>query len=102
MTFNLKSQRCTVRNSYHFKNLEIVSSSYFWTSCESEITFDGLNEQISPFCAIFKGITHTRAIDASVIFQGFTLLLISQATSKVIIKSVYLMRGILGGYPIPQ
>ena len=50
-----------VRNSYHFKDLEIVSSNYYWTSCDSEIAFDGLSEQISPFRTILKGITHTRA-----------------------------------------
>ena len=79
-----------VRNSYHFMDWEIFFSSYYWTSCESEIAFVGLKEQISPFCMILKGITHTRAIDASVIFQRFTLLLVSQATSKVIIKKCLL------------
>ena len=27
------------------KDLKIVFSSYYWTSCESEIALDGLNEQ---------------------------------------------------------
>ena len=39
---------------------------------------------------ILKGITHTRANDAGVIFQRLTLLLVSQATSKVIIKIIFL------------
>ena len=39
---------------------------------------------------IFKGITHTRANDAGVIFQRLTLLLVKQATSKVIIKILFL------------
>ena len=34
-------------------------------------------------CKTLKGINHTKAKDASVIFQRITLLLVSQATSKV-------------------
>ena len=45
---------------------------------------------------ILKGMTHTRENDASVIFQCLTLLSVSQATSKVIIKNVYLICGVHG------
>ena len=38
---------------------------------------------LSPFCKTLKGINHTKAKDASVMFQRITLLLVSQATSKV-------------------
>ena len=43
-----------------------------------------LERKISPFCKVLKGINHTRANDASVIFQRITLLLVSQATSKIL------------------
>ena len=43
-----------------------------------------LERKISPFCKVLKGISHTRANDATVIFLRITLLLVSQATSKII------------------
>ena len=43
-----------------------------------------LEQKISPLFKVLKGINHTRANDASVIFQRITLLLVSQATSKII------------------
>ena len=44
-----KVRVCMVRNFNHFQYLEIVFSSYYWTSSESEIALDGLNEQ----CLLF-------------------------------------------------
>ena len=49
-----------------------------------------LERKISPFCKVLKGINHTRANDASVIFQRITLLLVSQATSKIITIKCFL------------
>ena len=40
---------------------------------------------ISPFCKTLKEINHIMGNDASVVFQCITLLLVSEATSKVII-----------------
>ena len=73
------------RNYYHFKDLVVVSSINLWTSCGSsaEIWFGWLERILSPFCKTLKGINHTKANDASVIFQRITSLLVSQATSKV-------------------
>ena len=51
-----------------------------------EIALVLLERTIYPFCKTLKEINHTRAKDASVIFQRITLLLVSQATSKVIIR----------------
>ena len=48
-----------------------------------EIWFGWLERILSPFCKTLKGINHTKANDASVIFQRNTLPLVSQATSKV-------------------
>ena len=48
-----------------------------------EIWFGWLERTLSPFCKTLKEINHTKANDASVIFQRITLLLVSQATSKV-------------------
>ena len=45
---------------------------------------DGLNEQC------LKGINHTKASDASVIFQRLTLLLVCPTTSKVKIRKCLL------------
>ena len=53
------------RNYYDFKDLVVLSSSNQWT------------------CKSLKGMNHTKANDASVIFQRITSLLVSQATSKV-------------------
>ena len=52
-----------------------------------EIALDGLNEQS------LTGINHTRARDASVIFQRLTLLLVRPATSKVKITKCSLNLG---------
>ena len=51
-----------------------------------EIALVFLERTMYPFCKTLKGINHTRAKDASVIFQRITLLLVSQATSKVLIR----------------
>ena len=48
-----------------------------------EIWFGWLERILSPFCKTLKGINHTKANDASVIFQRITLLFVSQATLKV-------------------
>ena len=90
-----------VRNSYHFKDLEIFFSSYYWTSCESEIAFVGLNEQISPFCMILKGITHTRAVDISRLHITFGKSSdIESNNKKCLLNEGDIGGG--GGYPIPQ
>ena len=70
------------RNS-HFKDLVVVSSSNWWTSCGSLFWFGWLEQILSPFCKTLKKINHTKANDASVILQRITLLLVSQATLKV-------------------
>ena len=48
-----------------------------------EIWFGWLERILSPFFKALKGINYKNANDASVIFQRITLLLVSQATSKV-------------------
>ena len=48
-----------------------------------EIWFGWLERILSPFCKTLKGINHRKANDADVIVQRITLLLVSQATSKV-------------------
>ena len=48
-----------------------------------EIWFGWLERILSPFCKTLKGINHRKANDAGVIVQRITLLLVSQATSKV-------------------
>ena len=53
-----------------------------------EIWFGWFERTLSPFCKTLKGINHTKANDASVIFQRMTLLLVSQATLKG--RNVYL------------
>ena len=76
-----------IRKYFHLKDLENVFSSNQWTSCGAKHCFGWLERtNFSPFCKTLNGINHTRGNDASVIFQGFTLLLVSQATSKVIIN----------------
>ena len=48
-----------------------------------EIWFGWLERILSPFCKTLKGINHRKANVAGVIVQRITLLLVSQATSKV-------------------
>ena len=67
-----------VRNYYHFKDLVIGG-----LAVGHEIWFGWLERILSPFFKALKGINHKKANDASVIFQRITLLLVSQATSKV-------------------
>ena len=59
------------------KELEVVFWSYYWTSCAAWHYFAYIQR---------KKTYTTRENDASVIFQHIKLFLISQTTSKVIIR----------------
>ena len=78
-----------VRN--HLKDLLVVFLSNWWTSCGAYDCFGWLERpNISPFCKTLKEINHTIGNGASVVFQRITLLLVSQAISKVIIGNCLL------------
>ena len=60
-----------VRNYNNFKYLEVVFSSGL--ALGHEIWFGWLEREPSSFCKTLKGINHTKANNASVIFQRITL-----------------------------
>lgn len=72
--------------------MEVVFSSCFWTSCATWVfILVGVNNKSLLVVWLSKEKTYTtRENDASEIFQRITLLWVSQATSKVIVRTFFI------------